>query len=125
MRTVYLIFMLLMLLMLLMLAFAAVQFNDPDGWMWALIYAVPAAWSAMAVWRRSLLASRLLHWLLLLCIFLSVSGVLWLWPKTPGWWRQEVWWEVESVREGMGMMVITVVLFAVWFGRPRGLLGKL
>jgi hypothetical protein len=119
MRVVYLI------LMLLMLAFAAVQFNDPDGWMWALIYAVPAAWSAIAAFRRSLLASRLIHWLLLACIFLSVTGVLWFWPKTPGWWRQEVWWEVETAREGMGMMIITVVLFAVWFGRPKGTLGKL
>ncbi len=113
MRSVY------VLLLLLMLAFMAVQVNDPDGLGWMLIYAVPAAWLATAVFRRSLLGTRFAHWCLLTCIFLSVSGVIYFWPRAEGWWRQEVWWEVETAREGMGMMIVTVVLFTVWFGRPR------
>ena len=38
-------------LCLLMLAFVAVQYNDPDAAVWMVIYALPAAWAALAAWQ--------------------------------------------------------------------------
>lgn len=103
----------------LMLLFIAVQYNDPDGPVWMLIYAIPAAWTAIAIFKSSWLGSRIAHSLLLFCIFAAVAGMIHFWPKTPGWWQQEIWWEVETAREGMGMMIVSIVLLAVWFSRPR------
>ncbi len=111
MRAIYII------LMLLMLVFAAVQYNDPDGLMWMVIYAVPAVWAAIAAFKRTWLANNVAHWCLLVCIFLSIVGVVYYWPESQGWWRQEIWWEVETAREGMGMMIIAIVLSVVWQGR--------
>ena len=113
MRVIYIICLLLMLL------FIGVQFNDPDGAVWMLIYAVPAVWAAIAAFRHSLLGNKITHFTLLTCIFLAITGMIYFWPKTPGWWRQEIWWEVETAREGMGLMIVAVVLSAVWLGRPR------
>ncbi len=113
MRTVYIICLLLMLL------FIGVQFNDPDGADWMIIYAIPAIWAAIAAFRHSLLGNKIIHFILLFCIFLSIGGMIYLWPVTPGWWRQEVWWETETAREGMGLMIVTLVMLAVWLGRPR------
>ena len=105
--------------MLLMLVFIGVQYNDPDGAQWMVIYAIPSIWLAIAAFRHSWLVAGIIRMCLLICILLSVAGVAYYWPDSEGWWRQKVWWEVESVREGMGMMIISVVLFIVWLGRPR------
>lgn len=102
-----------------MVVFMAVQHNDPDGSMWIVIYAVPAAWTAIAAIRQQWLGLRVAHALLLFCLFAAVAGMVFYWPTTPGWWRQEVWWEVETAREGMGMMIVAIVLLVVWFSRPR------
>ncbi len=107
------------ILCLIMMLFIAVQFNDPDGPMWMAIYAIPAAWAAIAALRPQWLSLRIAHVLLLLCLFAAVSGMIYYWPTTPGWWRQEIWWEVETAREGMGMMIVAIVLLVVWFSRPR------
>lgn len=113
-------------LCLLMLLFIAVQYNDPDGPLWMAIYAIAAIWTAIAAFRRSLLGNRFVHLLLMMCIAAAIAGMLYFWPATPGWWKKEVWWEVESVREGMGMMIVAAVLVVVWFSRPRltGPVGK-
>ncbi len=105
-------------LLLLMLVFISVQYNDPDGPIWMVLYAIPAIWTAIAAFWRSVLGKKWVHWVLLFCVFLSVVGMIYFWPRAAGWWRQEVWWEVETAREGMGMMIIAAVLLAVWFGRP-------
>jgi len=42
MRAVYI------LCLILMVMFAAAQYNDPDGRIWMLIYAIPAVWAAIA-----------------------------------------------------------------------------
>ncbi len=106
-------------LCLLMILFIAVQYNDPDGTLWMAIYAIPAVWTAIVIFRRQLLASKMAHLLLLMCIMAAVAGMLFYWPTTPGWWRQEIWWEVETAREGMGLMIVAIVLAVVWFSRPR------
>jgi hypothetical protein len=106
-------------LMLIMLLFAIVQYNDPDGPVWMLIYMLPAVWAGIAAFRNSALAGRMVNTLLIVSMFAAALGVLYYWPDAEGWWRQEVWWEVESAREGMGMMVVFIVLFVVWLSRPR------
>ena len=105
--------------MLLMILFIGVQYNDPDGSLWILIYGVPAVWTAIAAFRSPWLGNKLVHALLLSCMAAATAGMFFYWPETPGWWRQDVWWETETAREGMGMMIVAVVLSVVWFSRPR------
>ncbi len=106
------------LLMLLMVLFIVVQYNDPDGPLWMIIYAVPAIWAAIAAFRPKLLASQYTHFFLLFCLFAAIGGVIYFWPTSEGWWRQEVWWEAENAREGMGMMIVAIVLLVAWLSRP-------
>lgn len=108
----------------LMLLFIAVQYNDPDGPMWMAIYLVPTAWALIAAIAPRLLAGGIWRLLLILTIMASVALTVYYWPKTPGWWQQEVWWEVETAREGMGMMIVTAVLLFAYFvgARARALL---
>jgi len=101
-------------LCLLMLLFIGVQYNDPDGAAWMFIYAVPAAWAGLAALRPSWLAGRLPKALLLACLAAAVLGIFHYWPDTPRWWASEVWYEVETAREGMGMMIVAIVLLVVW-----------
>jgi len=105
--------------MLFMVFFAALQYNDPDGGIWMLIYAVPAVWTAIAAFRHSWLGNKIAHFALLFCTFASVAGMLYLWPKSSGWWRQDQWWHTEVAREVMGLMVVAMLLVFVWAGRPR------
>jgi hypothetical protein len=108
----------------LMLLFIAVQYNDPDGHMWMAIYLVPTAWALIAAIAPRLLSGGVWRLLLILTILGSVALTLYYWPKTPGWWQQVVWWEVETAREGMGMMIVTAVLLFAYFvgARSRALL---
>ncbi|MGH8720720.1 MAG: transmembrane 220 family protein [Burkholderiales bacterium] len=103
----------LILLGLLMVAFAAVQYNDPDGLLWAFLYLVPAAWAFAAAFRpaavRSLAGERAL-WATLAA---GVGTMVFYWPGVPGFWRKDVWWVEETAREGMGVMVGVAVLVVV------------
>lgn len=103
----------------LMLVFMGVQYNDPDGLMWIFIYAIPMLWALIAVIRPAVLRLKLPRLLLWLCMLASALLVLYYWPKTPGWWKSEVWWEVETAREGMGMMIVLIVLSVVMFSTRR------
>ncbi|MFQ5955558.1 MAG: transmembrane 220 family protein [Kiloniellales bacterium] len=98
---------------LLLILFAAVQYNDPDAVLWFLIYAVPAAWAGVAAFRPQLLQGIMPTAGLGACLVASVAGMLYMWPTEAGWWRIDVWWEIEVVREAMGLMVITIVLAVV------------
>ena len=101
-------------LCLLMLLFAGVQHNDPDGPLWMLVYAVPALWAGLAAFRPRLVARPVPQSLLLGCVALAALGIVHYWPDTPRWWASDVWWEVETAREGMGMMIVALVLLVVW-----------
>jgi len=104
-----------LVLCLFMMLFIVVQFNDPDGLMWMAIYLVPTTFALIAAVYPVLLGQGLLRILLLLTILASIVLTYYYWPKTSGWWKQEVWWEVETAREGMGMMIVTgVLLFALF-----------
>jgi predicted anti-sigma-YlaC factor YlaD len=94
------------LLALLMLSFVAVQYNDPDGPLWAVIYLIPAAWALLAsfLWASTVA---------------GLAGVIYYWPTMSGFWRKDVWWVEETAREGMGMMIAFVVLVVVLFNAHR------
>jgi hypothetical protein len=100
-------------LALLMGLFAAVQYNDPDGPLWMVLYGVPAIWALVAVIRPYWLAGTMPLALLGVCLFIGLILVVVLWPPEEEWWRTEVWWESEESREGMGLMIATGVLLAV------------
>lgn len=102
-----------------MLLFIAVQYNDPDGAMWMVIYAVPALWAAFAAFGQKLLLRALPTTLLLLSIAASAAGTVYYWPKSSRWWDVDVWFNTETAREGMGMMIVTIVLLIVWFSAHR------
>lgn len=108
-----------MVLGLLMLLFIVVQYNDPDGLFWMGIYLIPAAWAICAALKPTWLKYGVSRLLLLLSILAAMALTYYYWPKTSGWWKQEIWWEVETAREGMGMMIVTVVLLVAFFVGSR------
>ena len=110
----------------LMLLFALVQYNDPDAIFWITVYIVPAICAGAAAFHLQLPGNRVLQGLFGSCLVLAVIGSVVFWPRTPGFWRIDVWWETEAAREGMGMLIATlaisiaVVTVAVETARRRG-----
>jgi hypothetical protein len=98
----------------LMILFALVQYDDPDGALWMVLYGVPAIWAGLAWWRPHLLVGTPLLVLLAASLLVALALVVALWPPDEGWWRIEVWWESEESREGMGLMIGAAVLLAVF-----------
>ncbi len=97
-------------LCLFLILFTAVQYNDPDFLLWTLIYGIGAVFTGLAAYRPGLFASRRLAQVFALFLAASFGGVYYYWPTTPDWWVKDVWWETETAREGMGMMIVTVAL---------------
>ena len=103
-----------------MVLFALVQLNDPDALVWMPVYALVALALLLAAWRpdalrgpfgRASLAALLVGLLVLVAL---------RWPEQGAFWRREVWWEEETAREGMGLMIaFLAALFAVPFPRDR------
>ncbi len=108
-----------LLLCILMLVFIAVQYNDPDGPLWMAIYAIPAVWTGTAAFRQRWLLHPLTNALLILSIMAAIAGTVYFWPKSSNWWSIDIWYNTESAREGMGMMVVTIVLLIAWFSGHR------
>jgi hypothetical protein len=103
------------ILALLMALFAFVQLNDPDAVLWFFIYMVPAILAAVAAFRPHVLATAGGTVLCGVLMLLSFAGVAYYWPTTPGFWRQEVWWETETAREGMGVMILAIVMIVIFY----------
>ncbi len=99
---------------ILMLMFIGVQYNDPDGPMWMAIYAVPALWAGLGFFNKRLFQVLLDKGLMIVSLIAAVAGMAYFWPTTSHWWASEVWWETETAREGMGMMIATVALLITW-----------
>lgn len=97
----------------LFIVFVGVQYNDPDWYLWMPVYAIVAAWAALAAWRPPRIAAASLTLALTACIVAAVAATVWLWPTEPAFWRRDVWWESETAREGMGMMIVTAGLLLV------------
>lgn len=106
-----------------MLLFIGVQYNDPDGALWALVYGLPALLMGLCVVRYSRLPSLTGRCLTTGIVVALAGAAVIAWPESPGFWRQEVWWEQESAREGMGLMIACVVaacaLPVAWSSRSR------
>ncbi|MEM1299575.1 MAG: transmembrane 220 family protein [Pseudomonadota bacterium] len=99
----------------LLVLFAVVQWNDPDGPVWMVIYGIGAIWCLIAAFRPWLFGIGALAGLFGLCLLAAIGGMIWFWPQVSNWWDINVWWpEVtgETSREGMGMMVLVVFLLA-------------
>lgn len=88
-----------------MLGFTAVQYNDPDGLLWALYYLVPAVWAFIAAYRLELARSGLGQRLLWASLAIWLGLVIFYWPAMPNFWLKEVWMQEETAREGMGLMI--------------------
>lgn len=101
------------ILMLLMILFMAVQINDPDGLMWVVVYAIPAFWCGLASFLPARFFEIWVRLALMVCIIIALAGVVWFWPLTPRFWTKDVWYNVETAREGLGLMIVVVVLMQV------------
>ena len=124
----------LAVLAVVMAVFAAVQYNDPDGPLWAIYYGVPAVWAALAAYRPRITGTPVFRGLLALTAVVALGLTIYYWPPIGGWWREEVWSMsiteeraaqiAEQSREGMGIMmataVVLVVLGASFLARGRG-----
>lgn len=106
-------------LMLFMVLFMTVQYNDPDGALWMSVYAVPAIWCAMAALRPQWFQMLIVRIALQATIVLSIGAVIWYWPDAPQFWTKAVWYDTEGAREGMGVMIVTIVLLIVWWSVCR------
>ncbi len=112
----------------LMVLFAGVQYNDPDALRWIVIYIVPAAWAGFAAFRLDVLRTTLPLALLGVSVAAEVIGTIYYWPTTPEFWRKDVWWDTETAREGMGLMIATAVVLVAfataWHARSKAAPGR-
>ena len=97
----------------ILILFTLVQYNDPDFYFWMPVYALGALWAGLAARRPERLSRPLPATLLGAALAAATAGTWWFWPREQGFWQQSVWWESETAREGMGMMVVTVALLLV------------
>lgn len=103
-----------------MLGFIAVQYNDPDGPLWMLIYTVPAIWACLAAFRPAVVRSGGARRWLLLSLALGLAGVIFYFPQMPNFWLKEVYWVEETAREGMGVMIGFAVMLLVYLTSRGG-----
>jgi Transmembrane family 220, helix len=109
------------LLGLVMVAFVVVQYNDPDGPLWAFYYAVPAAWAFIVALRPQVLRAPATKGLLWASVAVWFGLMVFHWPQMPNFWRKDVWWVEETAREGMGMMIAWVVVVVAALSARRHL----
>ncbi len=82
----------------LFILFGTVQFNDPDGWIWAIAYFVVAILSIVAIWSvsRFILAPLILGAILwMVVVFADIVRVS---------------FDDEAVREGLGLLLVALWL---------------
>ena len=112
-----------MVLCVLMVLFMVVQFNDPDGLLWMAIYSIPAVWAGLAGFRINTAMNQTASVLLGLSVALMLVLTVYYYPHTEGFWHKDVWWITETAREGMGMMIATLVTlvaaWTIWSARKR------
>lgn len=109
-----------MLLALAMAGFAVVQYDDPDGPLWAVFYLVPAVWAGLAAFRIDLLRTTTGMRLLWATLAVWLGLMVFYWPEMANFWRKDVWWEEEAAREGMGMMMAWATVVVAWLTGRRG-----
>lgn len=93
----------LILLFLMMLGFAAVQYNDPDSWLWIMVYSVYALVLLSAILRP--LNSI---WYLVFIIIPLVFAIF-QWPqKWEGIGQTMMNENTERARESLGLIICSV-----------------
>ena len=101
---------------LMLAGFALVQYNDPDAILWLLIYAIPAVWAGLAAfWPERLQLDARAIAAYVVCLAAAIAGSLYLWPALPAGWIH-----IETEREGLGIIIATLVLALVglsWWQR--------
>lgn len=109
---------------ILMILFCVVQYNDPDALRWIAIYGMTAVFCSIYALQPAVLAKGIGALLLSVALVAAIAGMIWYWPTADGWWKQDVWWETETAREGMGMMIVSLFLAIIWlFCRRQKTLG--
>ena len=99
-----------LILSLLMFLFVYVQFNDPDFYYWAIIYAIPAISSGLVFFNPKIIHKPFFE-LLFITFFIGIIFLTgFYWPKDQYWWQVDIWWNTEVVREGIGMMISSTVM---------------
>ena len=93
-----------------MALFAAVQYNDPDGPFWMVVYAIPAILAGLAGIRPDLMGRTAAKAGLAASLLLYAAATIYFWPTEAGWWRIDIWWDSEESREGMGLMIATFAI---------------
>lgn len=61
-------------------------------------------------------SGRLLRWI---AVALMAAGTVFFWPKTENFWQQSVWWETESAREGLGVLVALLVALSSFLVKSK------
>ena len=92
-------------LMVIMLVFAGLQYNDPDGLYWAIIYLLPAMALGLAAFVPHRFATLLARVLLFLAIVVLGFGVYVYWPSQLASFAVSEWWDEEPVKEGFGVAI--------------------
>ncbi|MEM8947755.1 MAG: transmembrane 220 family protein [Pseudomonadota bacterium] len=99
---------------LILVVFALVQFDDPDFLFWFVIYGLAAIWCGLAAFIPEVLTTHgTLRASFLLCLIGALAGTVYFWPTGADWWTKEVIWDNELVREGLGMVIVTIGLLSV------------
>ena len=91
--------------MLVLLVFAGLQYNDPDGLYWAIVYLVPAMALGLAAFVPHRFATLLGRILLFAAIVVLGFGVYVYWPSQLSALPVAEWWDTESVKEGFGVAI--------------------
>ena len=90
---------------LVLLAFAGLQYNDPDGIYWAIVYLVPAIALGLAAFVPHRFATLLGRILLFAAVLVLAFGVYVYWPSNLTSLSTDAWWENEPVKEGFGVAI--------------------
>lgn len=90
--------------------FAVAQYNDPDGLWWVVVYIIPAVWTVVIAFHPELARRGTVMSLLIFCLLAAVAATIYYWPSMPDWWQLQVWWEQETAREGMGVMIVLIAM---------------
>jgi len=106
---------------ILLLVFAAVQFNDPDPWLWILAYGVVGSLTIASVWK-----SWSTIWINILTIIFAVTAA-WYVPKIMQWVNEgmpSIVGEmkatsphIEWMREFLGLVLCMSVL--LWLRKSK------
>ena len=110
-------------LALLFFAFAAVQYNDPDGFSWIFLYGYVGVMATLAVFGRYNLALLIpiITIFALYFIYLTPSIIEWMGSDDSlvGGTMSDDKMYIEQSREAFGLLIGLAALLFLFFTRPR------